>query len=232
MSSDGSDMQRLQAMSREQLHAHATRYFKQGGSTEPEVALVNVGQAWAIFKDYARTPGWFGRVIAPTLLWREASALRRLSGLTGIPRLYRQLDARGLLMEYLPAVPWPQAKPPTVAYERLAVLICAMHERGVAHGDLRSGGNMLVDQQGQPYIVDFVARIHRGAAWNLPWNWFYRQFVAADQSALVKLRVRYARHLATAEDRRSMAERGLGERIARAIGASVRRCVRFFTDRG
>lgn len=232
MSSDSPDMKRLRAMSREQLHAHATRYFKQGGSTEPEVALVSVGDACAVFKDYARTPGWFGRLLAPILIWREASALRRLAGLTGIPTIYEQPDVRGLLMEYLPALPWPQAKAPNAAYQRLEALVSAMHARGVAHCDLRGGSNMLVDQAGQPYIVDFVARVHRGGVWNLPWNWLFRQFVAADRAALVKLRVRYARHLATAEDRAALAHRGLGERIARAIGAGARRGVRFFVSRG
>lgn len=232
MSSDSADMKRLRAMSRAQLHAHATSYFKQGGATEPEVALVSVGDARAIFKDYARTPGWFGRLLAPVLIWREASALRRLAGLTGIPAILEQADARGLLMEYLPALPWPEAKAPNIAYERAEALVAAMHARGVAHCDLRGGGNMLVDQAGQPYIVDFVARVHRGAPWNIPWNWMFRQFVEADRGALIKLRVRYARHLASDEDHAAMAHRGPGERIARAIGAGVRRMVRLLVGRG
>lgn len=231
MPSDSPDMARLRAMPRERLHAHATRYFKQGGATEPEVALVTVGQACAIFKDYARTPGWFGRLLAPILIWREASALRRLADLTGIPDILEQPDVRGLLIEYLPALPWPQAAAPDVAYERLQALVSAMHARGVAHCDLRGGANMLVDQTGQPYIVDFVARVHRGAVWNAPWNWLFRQFVGADQAALVKLRVRHAPHLASAEDRAALAYRGPGERIARAFGSGVRRLVRFFVGR-
>ena len=232
MPHDRTDLQALRGLTRAQLHAHARRYYKTGGRTEPEVALVVYGDAQAVFKDYARTPGWFGRIIAPVLIWREASALRRLAGITGIPKLYRQLDARGVLIEYLPATPWPQAKPPKIAYERLDALVAAMHARGVAHCDLRAPSNMLVSDDGVPYIVDFVARVCRGRAWNLPWNWVFAQFVGADESALAKLRVRFAPSLATGADRALLAEPGLVERVARAIGERTREIVRFFVRSG
>ena len=222
----------LASLTRAQLHAHATRYYKSGGRTEPEVALVVYGDACAVFKDYARTPGWFGRIVAPVLIWREASALKRLDGIVGVPQLYRQLDARGVLIEYLPATPWPQARPSEAAYERLEALVQAMHERGVAHCDLRAPSNMLVADDGTPYIVDFVARVCRGQVWNLPWNWVFRQFVGADESALAKLRVRFAPSLATAADRALLAERGPVERVARAIGERTREIVRFFVRSG
>ena len=221
-------MQQLVALSRDALHGRAARYFKKGGATEPEVALVTLGSAKAILKDYARTPGWFGRVIAPILIWREASALRRLADIRGIPCIHRQLDARGVLIEYIPATPWPEAAAPDAAYGRLDRLVDTMHARGVAHCDLRAPSNILIDDQGTPYIVDFVARVRRGHAFNLPWNWLFRQFVAADRSALVKLRVRFAPRLATVADRQSLTERGVIERLARGIGEASRNLVRLF----
>lgn len=228
MIQEQSELQALRRLTRAQLHDHARHYYKSGGRTEPEVALIVYGEMRAVFKDFARTPGWFGRLIAPVLIWREASALRRLAGIVGIPQLYRQVDSRGVLIEYLPATPWPQAKPPEVAYDRLEALIAAMHERGVAHCDLRAPSNMLVDDAGTPYIVDFVARVRRGAVWNLPWNWLFRQFVGADLGALAKLRNRFAPRLVTPEDRARLDERGWIERIARAIGERTRMLVRFF----
>lgn len=229
MSADNADdLAALLCLSRAQLHARSRDYFKAGGGTEPEVALVVHGSARAILKDYARTPGWFGRLLAPVLLWREASALASLEGVSGIPRLYRRIDSRGLLMEYLPATPWPQAQAPDAAYARLAALVDTMHARGVAHCDLRAPSNMLVAEDGQPYIVDFVARMRRGRRWNLPWNWLFDQFARADESALAKLRLRFAPELATQADRDLYAEQGRLERFARAFGARIRRLVRFF----
>src|SRR5699024_6354744 len=114
------DMTMFNQDTREQLHAHAQCYFKAGGATEPEVALIERDGRQAILKDYGRTPGWFGRCIAPILIWREATALSRLADVRGVPRLYRRIDRRALLMEYLPARPWAQARPDDVSYARLA----------------------------------------------------------------------------------------------------------------
>ncbi|KEZ76787.1 serine/threonine protein kinase [Salinisphaera hydrothermalis C41B8] len=221
-------MRALMHMTRDQLHASATRYYKTRGPTEPDVALVEHGAARAVFKDYGRAPGWFNRFIAPVLLWREATALAALADLAGVPQLYRRVDRRGLLIEHCPAMPWPHANPGDVAYERLDTLVTAMHKRGVAHGDLRGGGNILVDDQDRPYLVDFVSRVRRGRPWNLPWNWIFGQLEAADRSALAKLRVRYARHLATAVDYELRHPNTGFARFARRLGQRIRRGVRFF----
>lgn len=217
---------------REQLHACAQRYFKRGGATEPEVALVERDGQRAILKDYGRTPGWFGRCIAPILIWREASALLRLDAVPGVPQLYRRVDRRALLMAYLPAEPWARARPADASYQRLRELLDAMHAHGVAHCDLRSPSNILVDAEGRPHIVDFVARVHRGNRWNLAWNWLFRRFCGADDSALIKLKQRFAPHLLSPEERAAAAHRGPLERMARRVGADVRRLTRFFVKSG
>ncbi len=223
---------RLAGLSRAELHAHAQHYFKQGGATEPEVAVVEYAGERAILKDYGRTPGWFGRLIAPVLIWREASALERLAGLTGVPRLYRRLDSRALLMEYLPGTPWPQARPADASYARLADLIAGMHARGVAHCDLRAPSNILVDETGQPYVVDFVARVRRGRTWNAPWNWLFAQFCGADDGAVLKLKTRFAKHLISDAERAAVEHRGPLERLARRLGTDVRRITRYFVRSG
>lgn len=225
-------MHPLTGLSRAELHAHARHYFRRGGATEPEVAVIERGGERAILKDYGRTPGWFGALIGPVLIWREASALERLAGLRGIPRLYRRLDARALLMEYLPATPWAQARPGDASYARLAELIDGIHACGVAHCDLRAPSNILVDDNGQPYVVDFVARVHRGRVWNAPWNWLFVQFCSADDGALVKLKMRFAGHLLDDDERATARRRGPLERLARRIGADVRRLTRFFVGSG
>lgn len=226
-------MTNWQDCTRSELHASALRYYKCGGATEPEVALLERHGERAILKDYGRTPGWFGRWIAPILIWREATALSRLHDIAGVPRLYRQIDRRALLMEYLPAQPWAQAPAPAdISYERLRTLIDAMHERGVAHCDLRSPSNILIDADGWPQVVDFVARIQRGRAWNLPWNWLFRRFCSADDGALIKLKQRFAGHLVSAQEQAAAAHRGPTERVARQVGAGVRRLTRLFVKSG
>src|SRR5699024_1680656 len=139
-----------------------------------------------------------------------------------------RIDRRALLMEYLPARPWADARPGDDSYARLAELIDTMHARGVAHCDLRAPSNVLADAEGRPCIVDFVARVRRGGRWNLPWNALHARFCAADDSALVKLKHRFAPHLLTREEHRGLRHMGIVERLARRVGADIRRLTRFF----
>ena len=229
--SPAADRAALLSMTRHELHAAARQYFKTAGPTEPEVALVEHGDTRLVFKDYGRARGWFARIIAPILIAREASGLVHLHHVAGVPQLVRRVDRRGLLIEYCPGVPWGQAKPSEAAYGRLADLLATIHRAGIAHGDLRGGGNFLVDNNDRPYIVDFVARVKRGSAWNLVWNWVFTRFVDADNSALVKLRARHAPHLVSLAEKQAMAHRGRFERLARSAGETIRRATRHFATR-
>jgi predicted Ser/Thr protein kinase len=221
------ELEALCTLSRDALYARVDRYYRRAGGTEPNVAVIAYGDARAVLKDYGAAPGWFGRWLGPLLIRREVQSLERLAGLPGIPALYARPDARAVLMEHLPARPWLQVRPPPAAFERLEALVAAMHVRGVAHCDLRSAGNILVDEAGRPYLVDFVARVRRGAPWNLPWNWLFRQFCRADRNALAKLKLRHAPELASA-DERARAEHRAFDRFARRLGAGVRSLTRLF----
>lgn len=222
-------MNRLLTLDRAGLLAHAVDFFREGGGTEPTVAVVQVHGFSAVFKDYGAVPGWFARVLGPLLIAREAQALARLAGLAGVPVLYRRLDSRGVLMSFVPAKPWRDADaPPPRTYDDLGVLMAQMHARGVAHCDLRAPSNILVDDEGNPYLVDFVARVRRGQAWNLPWNWVFSAFCRADRNALAKLKVRFAPELASEAERQRAVHRGSLARVLRALGMGVRSFTRFF----
>lgn len=221
------ELETLRTLSRDAFYARAQTFYRRGGGTEPNVAVIAVGDTRAVLKDYGAVPGWFGRLLGPLLIRREIQALERLAGLPGIPALYARPDARAVLMEHLPARPWLQMRPSPAAFGRLEALVAAMHARGVAHCDLRSAGNILVDEEGRPYLVDFVARVCRGASWNLPWNWLFARFCRADRNALAKLKLRHAPELASAEER-ARARHGAFDRLARRLGAGIRAATRLF----
>lgn len=222
------DVDALRGLRRDALYARAETFYRRAGGTEPNVAVIAYGDGRAVLKDYGAGPGWFGRWLGPLLIRREIQALERLAGLDGIPALYARVDARAVLIEHLPGRPWPQAEPSPSAFERLEALVTAMHERGVAHCDLRSPSNILVDRDDRPYLVDFVARVRRGSPWNLPWNRLFEEFCRADRNALAKLKVRYAPELATADERDRARHRGLLDRLARRLGAGIRAMTRLF----
>jgi len=98
------------------------------------------------------------------MLVREYRAYRRLEGLRGIPHCYGLFEGRYLALEYINA-PTYRDSPPTRRerfFERLFEIIVAMHDRGVAHGDLMRKANILVGDGEFPFVIDFgVAEIFR-----------------------------------------------------------------------
>jgi RIO-like serine/threonine protein kinase len=213
----------------DELRRHTVQTYRAGEGTRPEVALVRIGNSQAVLKDFSRSAVWFGRVLGPLLAYREARALTLLDGVSGIPRLIRKVSSRALLIEYIDGVPAKAIPPGSVApelFEKLDELVRAVHERGVAHCDLRSGGNIVVSSNGQPYLVDFVAHTVRG---NLLWSWIFRRFCQADLVAVVRLKKRLAPELISSDDECNLLldREAILPRIARMIGRSVRNISRF-----
>lgn len=190
-----------------ELRAHAVKTYRIGEGSRPEVSLIQVGDTQAVLKDFSRSALWFGQIFGPLLAWREARALQRLSGVPGVPRLIRQVNARALLIEHVAgistkAIPYGSVQPEL--FDRLGRLVREVHEHGVAHCDLRTRGNIIIGYDGQPYLVDFAAHIGSGRRWNLLWRWMFAQFCKADLVSVVRLKERQAPNLLTAEERRQL----------------------------
>jgi len=199
--------------------------LRDGSGTRPAVAVVLLGEQAVVYKNYIVAAPGFGRLLGPLLVWRESRSLRRLQKLYGTPKLLARVGKRGLVMEKFDAVPvlkstrdidWEHF------FRRYTALLDSMHTLGVAHGDLRSPHNTLVDSRGRPYVVDFVASVQRGRAWNLPANWLFRRMVAVDRSAVLKLKKCLAPELVLAQEQASLDRSSYSGNVARGFGQGVR----------
>lgn len=209
--------------------------FAKAGGTRPAVWLLESGESRAVIKDYNVCIGWYARLIAPLLVWREVKALRALAGMKGIPQLLQQVGKRAFVMEYVPAVRLARKKRdqwPNPDFDALDDLILRMHAAGVAHGDLRRSSNILFDNDGAPYLVDFVSHVQRGASWNLVLNWIFRRLCQADMKAGIKLKLRVAPDLLTDEEKERVGHDGWFDRSARALGQGIRSLSRLLFARG
>lgn len=216
----------------EELRQCVTDVFRRGGGSRPDVVVLSLAGRNAVLKDYNACDRWFRACLGPLLAHREAKALRRLEGTPGVPRLLRRIGRRALLIEYFAAQPLktaPRPLPPLL-FERLRKLVDEIHCRGVAHCDLRSPNNTLVDERGNPMVVDFVACVFSGHRVNLPWRWVFGQFCDADAGAVLKLERRFAPSARAAPPAEEQA-RWL-HRLARRVGAGVRRLSRALLTRG
>jgi hypothetical protein len=126
------------------------------GPSGPCVRRVACGNGW---------PGtrWLGRL----LLRRERAALRALAGCPQVPRL---LDAGApvggpmggggggdtLLRSWCAGEPlWSVGTLPADFFAALRALVELLHARGVCHNDLHKENNILVGEDGRPWLIDF-----------------------------------------------------------------------------
>ena len=169
--------------------------YRKGGGTRPDVMHVVIDGKDYVVKDYNTTSGWFGTLAGPLLVSREKKALKLLEGIDGIPDLYNCTSKRVLITSYCQSQAAAKLDRPLnwLKFEEgLLALIKHMHERGVAHCDLRGPGNILIDDDDKPFLVDYVACIFKATDWNKPWNYLFRQGCKADLSAVLKLKQKLA----------------------------------------
>jgi hypothetical protein len=220
-----------------ELHARTRRIFRRGEGSRPQVALVDVAGAQAVVKDYGYSDPRFRRLIGPLLVWREARALTRLAGQRGVPRLLRRFGRQALLIEFLPGEAvkgMPRGALPLEFFERFYRLVDEIHARGVAHCDLRSEGNILVNAAGEPCFVDFVAHLGRGPWWNPLQRWAFRRLCQADRVAVARLKRTHQPQWLTDQEKLWLArDRNTAlERAARFLGRGIRDVSRRLLTRG
>ncbi|HET7609950.1 MAG TPA: RIO1 family regulatory kinase/ATPase [Gammaproteobacteria bacterium] len=160
-----------------------------------------------------------------SLLRREHAVYERLHGVAGIPRSFG-LVGDGLALEYVAGPSLREHDGELVDREaffaKLKATVEAMHERGIAHGDLKRKNNIIVGAGEQPYIIDFgiaVRRSARSASFN---RWVFEQLEQMDLNAWVKLKYRRRIDLGTERDALSAEDAAIYkphwiERLARAV---------------
>jgi predicted Ser/Thr protein kinase len=122
---------------------------------------------------------------------REAAVYARLGGIAGIPRSFG-LVGDGLALEHI-AGPSLRKHERQIAdrdafFAKLLATLRAMHEAGVAHGDLKRKDNIVVGPGERPYLIDFGIAVQRSASSTL-WNRLvFERLVQMDLNAWVKLK--------------------------------------------
>lgn len=111
---------------------------------------------------------WIGRALAA----REARALRTLEGCRAIPPLVEPVVVDGVTRDDVVAHRWipgvtftPWTRVDDEFFPRLSGALAQVHARGLAHLDLAKWENILVADDGQPWLLDF--QVHVSARWFL-----------------------------------------------------------------
>jgi len=143
---------------------------------------------YLIVKEVMGSP--FIRKLRRWMIRREYEVYYRLGGITGIPRCFGLINGDRLLLEFIEGQPLRLSANELADrdgfFSELLELILAIHQAGVAHSDMKRKENILVNNEGKPYLIDFGSAIVRkdlGGPWN---RWLFSLACKIDLNAWVK----------------------------------------------
>ena len=147
--------------------------------------------------------GWIGRLHTR----HESAAYRKLADLEAVPRFEGLYGRHGFLHQYIEGRPLAKGeRVPDDFFPRLRRALQTIHERKMAYVDLEKCENVLVGDDGKPYLIDFqiawgLPRKYGGDLW--PLRWLRRRLQRADLYHLRKLQRRTRPDQLTEEELRA-----------------------------
>jgi predicted Ser/Thr protein kinase len=157
----------------------------------PSVWRVETPGGAIVVKD-ARHTVWATRWIARWLLSRERRILGLLGSLDGVPHIIAAIDSDSFSQTLVPGRPLDKqlfCERPREIMEQILHLAGSLHAIGVFHLDLHQRRNLLLDDQGRLYMVDFGAAVAPGPWVRAVLGGILRH---ADQQAAYKYMARFA----------------------------------------
>ncbi|MDX1555634.1 MAG: hypothetical protein R3212_06380 [Xanthomonadales bacterium] len=158
-------------------------------------------------------------------LLREYLAYQQMEGLEGVPRCYGMVDGQYLAIEYIRGVSFREAgfADRDLWFESFLAVIRGIHARGVSHGDLKTKSNILVSEDGRPYVIDFGTAFVRRTGFHPFNNWMYNLGCRLDLNAWVKHKY-HGRYEDAGPEDRELLRYGWLERLVRRVrgGRAVR----------
>ena len=186
----------MPTLTRDELKRNPSRLLSSGRNrTKADVSLIVMDSGGVVLKDF-RGRGFIVRnTIGRFSVARECRALSRLAGVMGIPAFYGRIDAHALAWAFAEGRPLPEltarSLPPSF-FDALDGLLAAIHERGVAVGDIHHRNVIVRDPGPGPALIDFSLAVTRPASrWNLPGRWIFDRLAEIDRVAVARIRRRY-----------------------------------------
>ncbi|MGD9157058.1 MAG: hypothetical protein PVG39_01505 [Desulfobacteraceae bacterium] len=201
-------------------------------STRPVVWQIEENGVKAIIKDFSSNGFWFRNIFGRFLIWREKKAYKKLEGLSGVPALFGSIGGIALVIEEIRGTDIGAIEVIEILddkfFKDLRILIDRFHDRGIAHCDLKRAPNILLGNDGIPYIIDWAASISKSEFRFFPLNLIYKRFLQDDLNAITKIKLKYRPECVTSEEKLRYTERSRTEKLIRAIRDWLRKCLKKF----
>lgn len=179
------------------------------------------------------------RPIAMLTMRHEYKIYTRVADIRGIPALGPRYGSRGYLHEYVEGKTLfelgKRYRLPDDFFDELARIIREVHERRVFYVDLKKKGNIILDENGKPALIDFHLSQHFGKLWwpfRRPYDALFRWFIREDIYHLYKHKKKYRPDLLTEEERALTRRTRLNRAYDIFIGRGFRFCKRLIYPKG
>jgi hypothetical protein len=161
---------------------------------------------------------WLGR-------WqceREVALYQHLSGLACVPALLARVSDTAYLRTFVAGHPLSSASAvPDGFWSRLEAAMGEVHRRGVAYVDSNKPENVLVGDDGHPYLIDFQIAWQCGADHALG-RWWLARLQREDLYHLLKHKRRFAPDAMTQAELTTVRQRSVLTRAARLLNLPYR----------
>ncbi len=131
--------------------------------------------------------GWLGRRLAR----KEVGLMQLMAGVEGLPRWAGEVVVDGQAQPNAAAHEWIAGRPfrtgepvDDAFFPRLRAIVAALHEQGIAYVDLGKAENILIGDDGRPYLIDFQLPFRPRKWW--PVGWWLRALQASDRYHVLK----------------------------------------------
>lgn len=145
------------------------------GGYQGNVRICDIGENKVLIKSAAGRgiAAWLNR----WLLRREYRIYGRLAGVMGVPHCHGFFMGRYLVLQHIESLTLRNAtiRDRSAFFAEMFKIIETIHERGVAHGDLKRRDNILVTDNSHPCLVDFGVSVFRKPGFR-PLNHFWHGF--------------------------------------------------------
>jgi hypothetical protein len=162
------------------------------------LAVLKLGRttdAWSL------PTAWIGRFLTR----QELRVYSQTAGLPGVPHLMGTVGRTGLLHSYVPGRPLGRREAVSdTFFDELRSLLTALHERHIAYVDLNKRQNILLGDDGRPYLIDFqISLLLPPLGWRRSWpvRWLLARFQQADRYHYLKHKRRLRPDLLTPDER-------------------------------
>ena len=200
--------------------------LRKPSSTRPAVWVLEQNGLRVVVKDFRGNRFLYRNIVGRFLIWREKRAYIRLKGVKGVPVLHREVGGLALVLEEMQGRSLENLDLETQLsedfFKKLRDLVKEVHERGLAHCDLKRASNVLLGTDGRPYIVDWSSAISEREFRCSPLKMIYRRFLLDDFNAITKLQLRHCPEKIRPEERTRYEQRSRSENLIRIVRDKAR----------